>query len=61
MLKQGKKKVCNGMSSCYSMPLTSVKSRGWSDIFLSMYNSSRILQWTVTAGGDGDDRVTRLL
>jgi len=56
VLKQGKKKVCNGMSSCYSMPLTSVKSRGWSDIFLSMYNSSRILQWTITAGGDGDDR-----
>jgi len=59
LLKQGTKKVCNGMS-CYTMPLTSVKSRGWSDIFLSMYNSSRILQWTITAGGDGDDKVNCL-
>jgi len=55
VLKQGTKKVCNGMS-CYSMPQTKVKSRGWSDIFLSMYNSSRVLQWTATAGGDGDDK-----
>ena len=52
--------MCNGMS-CYSMPLSKVKSRGWSDIFLSMYNSSRSLQWTAIAGGDGDDKVLTTL
>lgn len=55
VLKQGVKSVCNTMT-CYKMPRYKYTSRGWADLFVSVYNSSRILQWTRTAGGDGDDK-----
>lgn len=55
VLKQGVKSVCNALT-CYKMPKIKYASRGWSDIFVSKYNASRMLQWTVTAGGNGDDK-----
>jgi len=55
VIKQGRRKVCNGFS-CYTIPSQKYRSQGWADIFLSKYNASRVLQWTRTAGGTGDDK-----
>jgi len=55
VLKQGVKPVCNGIT-CYTMPRFKFVSRGWADVFVSVYNASRALQWTRTAGGNGDDK-----
>lgn len=55
VLQQGTRSVCNTIT-CYKMPQYKYVSRGWADIFVSVYNASRVLQWTRTAGGNGDDR-----
>lgn len=54
-LRQGRTKVCNGFS-CYNVPNQVYRSQGWADIFVSYYNASRVLQWTRTGGGTGDDK-----
>jgi len=55
VLREGNVRKCN-FFSCYDRDAVVLRSRGQYDILLRKYNSSRVLQWTRHAGGDGDDK-----
>merc|ERR1711907_924429 len=55
VFRQGHAKKCNGFT-CIPLNTLSFESRGKNDLFVTKYNASRVLQWSRTAGGAGDDK-----